>query len=103
MIWTNWLLIAAGLAGAYVLGLVGYKVWISSKKLRHELERAENLIKELEGVEKEVIELAKPNTGEQLNELLVNREQLKRARRHRAELRKRRLIERISSIEVDKR
>ena len=103
MAWTSWLLLAVSLAGIYALGLIGYRLLVSAKRLKHELARAESLVDELKQVELEAIERSKPSSGDDFEQLLVNRELLKRARRLRAEQRKRRLIERISSIEVDKR
>ena len=103
MAWTSWLLLAVSLAGIYALGLIGYRLLVSAKELKHELARAESLVDELKQVELEAIERSKPSSGNDFEQLLVNRELLKRARRLRAEQRKRRLIERISSIEVDKR
>lgn len=103
MAWTSWLLLAVSLAGIYALGLIGYRLLVSAKELKHELARAESLVDELKQVELEAIERSKPSSGDDFEQLLVNRELLKRARRLRAEQRKRRLIERISSIEVDKR
>ena len=103
MAWTSWLLLAVALAGTYALGLIGYRLLVSAKELKHELARAESLVDELKQVELEAIERSKPSSGDDFEQLLVNRELLKRARRLRAEQRKRRLIERISSIEVDKR
>lgn len=103
MAWTSWLLLAVSLAGIYALGLIGYRLLVSAKELKHELARAESLVDELKQVELEAIQRSKPSSGDDFEQLLVNRELLKRARRLRAEQRKRRLIERISSIEVDKR
>ncbi|MEK9578604.1 MAG: hypothetical protein VW008_04560 [Aquiluna sp.] len=103
MAWTSWLVLAVALAGIYALGLIGYRLLVSAKELKHELARAESLVDELKQVEQEAIERSKPSSGDDFEQLLVNRELLKKARRLRAEQRKRRLIERISSIEVDKR
>ena len=103
MAWTSWLLLAVSLAGIYALGLIGYRLLVSAKQLKLELARAESLVDELKQVELEAIERSRPSSGDDFDQLLVNRELLKRARRLRAEQRKRRLIERISSIEVDKR
>jgi hypothetical protein len=103
MAWTSWLLLAVALSGIYALGLIGYRLLVSAKELKHELARAESLVDELKQVELEAIERSKPSSGDDFEQLLVNRELLKKARRLRAEQRKRRLIERISSIEVDKR
>ena len=103
MAWTSWLVLAVSLAGIYALGLIGYRLVVSAKQLKLELARAESLVDELKQVELETIERSRPSSGDDFEQLLVNRELLKRARRLRAEQRKRRLIERISSIEVDKR
>jgi len=103
MEWTGWLILVVSLLGIYLIGLIGYRLLISTKKLRQEVARADQLISELKNVEHLAVEFSWPSTGAELEELLINRELLKRARRHRAEARKRKLIERISSIEVDKR
>jgi len=103
MEWTGWLILVVSLLGIYLIGLIGYRLLISTKKLRQEVARADQLISELKNVEHLAVEFSRPSKGAELEELLINRELLKRARRHRAEARKRKLIERISSIEVDKR
>ena len=103
MNWTGWLLLAISLIGLYAIGLIGYRIMLATKKLRTEVARAEGLIDELQNVEYQTAELAKPTSGDDFEQALVNREQLKRSRAKKAEERKRRLIERISSIEVDKR
>jgi hypothetical protein len=101
--WTGWLLLAISLIGLYAIGLIGYRIMLATKKLRTEVARAEGLIDELQNVEYQTVELAKPTSGDDFEQALVNREQLKLSRAKKAEERKRRLIERISSIEVDKR
>lgn len=103
MEWQNWVLLAIGLAAIYFLALVGYRIFLATKKLSSEIARIEHMISELNSVETPPIPVVRPNTGDQYLELLANRELLKSARRKQAEARKRKLIERISSIEVDKR
>lgn len=103
MNWTGWLLLAIALLGLYAIGLIGYRLLLATKKLRAEVVRAESLIDQLQQVEYQTVEPARPISGAGFEQALVNRELLKRARAKKAEARKRRLIERISSIEVDKR
>jgi len=103
MAWTSWLLLLVALACLYALALIGYRLLVSTRKLKTEVTRAEGLIDQLQQIEYEQIQRSKPSSGAEFEQLLVNRELLKRSRRQRAEQRKRRLIERISSIEVDKR
>lgn len=103
MEWQTWLLVAVLLGALYFLGLTGYRIFLATKKLSSEIARSERMISELTSVETPPIPIVRPNTGDQYLELLANREQLKSSRRKQAEARKRKLIERISSIEVDKR
>lgn len=103
MSWTGWLLLAVSLFSLYALGLVVYRILLATKKLSSEVKRAEAMIDELENTKLEAITPSRPAFGDQFEDLLVNRELLKRARAKKAEERKHRLIERISSIEVDKR
>lgn len=103
MSWTDWLLIGAIGAGLYAFGLIGYRIFLAWKKLHFEVLRTERLIAELEATPLEVPVFSRPTSGDEFQQLLVNRELEKRRRRRAAEQRKHRLIERISSIEVDKR
>lgn len=98
-----WLVILASVAGSYFLLLRGYRLMLSLKSLRQEVERSQELIAAAQDFDE--IELTEPvaNSGADLLKLLRQRHRIKTDREKRAEQRRRRLIQRISEIEIDKR
>ena len=98
-----WLVILASAAGSYFLLLRGYRLMLSLKSLRQEVERSQALIAAAQDFDE--IELNEPvsNSGADLLKLLRQRHRIKTDREKRAEQRRRRLIHRISEIEIDKR
>lgn len=98
-----WLVILASVAGSYFLLLRGYRLMLSLKSLRQEVQRSQALIAAAQDFDE--IELTEPvaNSGADLLKLLRQRHRIKTDREKRAEQRRRRLIQRISEIEIDKR
>lgn len=94
-----WMLYAAG---AYVLVASGYRVFISLKALKAGVyQTAAKLVGF--GPDEVSITKAQPSTAEDLPKLLRDRRRRLVAKAQAQETRRRRLINRISSINIDKR
>jgi hypothetical protein len=101
--WTIWLWLAASLAGLYGLGMVLYRLFLSGKSLVAAVSESRRLLTELKSFAELEITAAKPNTREDLGAVLMARRAFEKDREAKAEARQRRLIKRISHIEIDKR
>ena len=103
MTW-SWFVGAAAILGSlYWLGLVGYRLTLSLKGLQAAgLPLKASLDQLAEPIERE-FHAAKNHTVEDLSEVLAKREQLKKAKRDSSEDRRRRLIERLNQMNLDKR
>lgn len=103
MTW-SWLLgLAAIFASLYWLVLVGYRLFLSLKGLQAVAVPLNSNLKYLaEPIEREFI-AAKNHTTADLAQVLAKREQLKNAKRDAVEARRRRLIERLNQVNLDKR
>lgn len=100
---SGWLLLAVTLLALYLLGLVGYRLLLNIKALKRELDRAQSLADQVRQFEELAIEPAKPSGEADLSKALLNRRAFERQRAQRHEARQRRLVQRISEIEIDKR
>ena len=103
MNWEVWLVLAAIGAGAYVIGLIGYRVSLNLKGLKSEVDKAESLIAEAKAFEQLEPAPAKANNADDLAEVLLNRRRIQKEKEERHQSRQRRLVQRISEIEIDKR
>ena len=103
MDWTFWLLLAACLAGLYALGLVGYRLFLSVRGLKQQIDQAKDLVDQAKAFDELEVESASPSSAQDLSKLLVNRRAFVRQRQKKAEERQHRLVERIRDIEIDKR
>lgn len=101
--WTFWLWLVASLAGLYGLGMVLYRLYLSGKSLLAAVSESQRLLNELKSHEPMELTAAKPNTRQDLGEVLLARKSFEKSREVKAEARQRRLIKRISHIEIDKR
>lgn len=91
------------LASIYALGLVGYRLLLSAKRLNIELTKSKKLIEDLNSFELTIPSKAEANTGPELLFLLGQRRKIGQAKEQRDKARRRRLIQRINDIEIDKR
>ncbi len=100
----SWILGVAAIAGSlYWLGLVGYRLLLSLRALQAAgVPLQASLNKLSEPIEREFT-AAKNHTVDDLSEVLAKREQLKKAKRDSSEDRRRRLIERLNQMNLDKR
>lgn len=98
-----WLLFGIILINTYVLGLVGYRLFLSGKQLAQESRKTSQLLSELSDFDSTAPEPAQAVTRADFQTTLAARRALIRRRVHRRELRERRLINRIREIDVDKR
>lgn len=101
--WTNWLILGVCLAGLYALLLVLYRLFLNVKSLLAAVSKARSLLAELLAYEQIEFTPAKAQTGEDLAEVLMTRRAIEKGREAKARARQRRLLKRISHIEIDKR
>jgi hypothetical protein len=101
--WTGWLVLAVSLGGLYGLGLVLYRLFLSAKSLLRAITHSRALVAEAMAYEPMDYQPAKPTTAEDLKEVLVARRSFERVQEAKAQARQRRLLKRISHIEIDKR
>ncbi|MEY4990726.1 MAG: hypothetical protein RIS08_952 [Actinomycetota bacterium] len=97
--WLNFLLIAAAM---YVLSLAGYRLWLALKTLRAEVSGLNGKLAEF-GPDEVVIQPASPVFAEDLPRLLSQRRAMEKRKAQEREERRRRLVARISSINIDRR
>lgn len=100
--WTLWLVLGTSLLGLYLLGLVAYRVYLNTQSLKQNILKARGLIAEAQQFEELAVEPAIPSSSQELSEVLQTRKRLLRRKLERQEARQRRLVERISEIEIDK-
>jgi biopolymer transport protein ExbB/TolQ len=101
--WTVWLLLGVSLISLYVLALMIYRVFLSAKGLKAQIELSQSLISSAQEFEELLVTPATPSKREELGTLQLNRRRFVRAREKRAQDNQRRLVERIRDIEIDKR
>lgn len=99
----SWLILLASVLGLYFFGLASYRLFLSGKALGIELKRSGELLAELNSFERVEPESAKAATGDDFSQALSARKALVRAKIRRREDERRRLINRIREIDVDKR
>lgn len=103
MAWTGWLVIGTILVCLYVLATVIYRLALSVRALIAEVKKTQGLINELKNISPIAVRPAIATTGDDLAKVLIERRAIERKREHRARERQRRLVQRISDIEMDKR
>lgn len=102
----SWVGIVGTLAIAgslYWLGLIGYRLYLSLKGLQAAGVPLRANVELLSNPIERDFTAAKNHTTEDLGEVLAKRKQLVRAKRDSSEERRRRLIERLNDMNLDKR
>ena len=99
MQWINFLLIAGAL---YILALAGYRLWLALKALGSHVSEITGKISGF-GPEEFELKPASPVFAEDLPRLLTERRAMEKRKAREREERKRRLVARISSINIDRR
>jgi hypothetical protein len=100
----SWFIGAAAISGSlYWLVLVGYRLFLSLKGLQAAGVPLKSTLDQLaEPIEREFT-AAQNHTSDDLAEVLAKREQLKKSKRDASDARRRRLIERLNQMNLDKR
>lgn len=101
--WTIWLYLAVCLAGLYALGLVLYRLFLSVKALAMATSHTKSLIEALMAYEPLEYTPASPTSRAELSKSLMERRAFEQRREAKAQARQRRLVKRISNVEMDKR
>lgn len=101
--WTIWLYLAVALAGLYVLGLVLYRLFLSMKALALATSHTQTLMRDLMAFEPLEYTPASPTSRIELSKALMERRAFEQSREAKAQARQRRLVKRISNVEMDKR
>jgi hypothetical protein len=91
------------LASVYALGLLGYRLLLSARRLSTEIIKSKELIDDLKNFDMRIPSKAEANTGVDLLSLLGERRRIGQAKEQRVKSRRRRLLHRIKDIEIDKR
>jgi hypothetical protein len=97
------LLLLVALASLYVLGLLGYRLLLSARRLSTEIIKSKALIEDLNNFDMTIPSKAEVNSGADLLSLLGERRRIGQAKEQRAKSTRRRLLQRIKDIEIDKR
>lgn len=95
--------VVAIFASLYWLALVGYRLLLSLKGLKAAGTPLQISLEKLKDPVEIEFQPATNHTADDLAQVLAKREQLKKAKREVAESRRRRLIERLDEIDLDKR
>lgn len=98
-----WVLLATSLVGLYLLGLIFYRVALAAKRLNNEVSKAKSLIEDLNSAETLETQKLSPSSASELPDLYRARRKRQRQKEEQVKARRRRLIKRISEIEIDKR
>jgi 50S ribosomal subunit-associated GTPase HflX len=98
----EWLYLGIVLGAGYVLALAGYKLWLSTRSLLGQIKQTEAALGSF-GPEDFELEPAKPSAPEDLARLLRARKAMQKRKAQEREERQRRLVARISSINIDRR
>ena len=99
MEWVNILLIAGAI---YLLALSGYRLWLAGKALKSEVAELNEKLSTF-GPDEIELKPASPVFAEDLPRLLSERRAMEKRKAQEREERKRRLMARISSINIDRR
>jgi hypothetical protein len=97
------LLLLVALASLYVLGLLGHRLLLSARRLSTEIIKSKALIEDLNNFDMTIPNKAEVNSGADLLSLLGERRRIGQAKEQRAKSTRRRLLQRIKDIEIDKR
>ncbi|MDE0867447.1 MAG: hypothetical protein OSA22_00350 [Aquiluna sp.] len=97
------MLLFVALASFYALGLLGYRLLLSARRLSTEIIKSKALIEELNNFEVTIPSKAQVTSGSDLVSLLGERRRIGQAKEQRGKSRRRRLLQRIKDIEIDKR
>jgi PIN domain nuclease of toxin-antitoxin system len=99
----GWILLSVVVTGLYVLAMTIYRLSLDARKLLAEANKLSELLASLQNAAEVEIIPATPSSAADYVQLVTKRAALKRKRLLVAQARERRLIERIGSIDVDKR
>jgi len=99
----GWMFLTVGLVSIYALGLLGYRLVLSIRKLNAGIAKSRELIEDLSSFEIAAPEKTSPNTGADLLSLLGQRRRIRLAKEQRTKSRRRRLVQHIKDIDIDKR
>jgi hypothetical protein len=91
------------IASVYALGLIGYRLLLSEKRLNTQQTKTKELIEDLNSFDMTIPSKAEANSGAELLSLLGQRRRIRQAKEQRVKSRRRRLVQRINDIEIDKR
>ncbi len=98
----EWINLGLVLGAGYVFALAGYKLWLVAKSLLSQIKKTEAALSSF-GPDEFSIQPAKPSAPEDLARLLRARKAMQQRKAHEREERQRRLVARISSINIDRR
>jgi len=101
--WTGWLILGTAAVSVYYLAAVIYRLSLSVRSLITEVRKTQTLIGELKNIAPLEVKPAIATRGDDLSKVLLQRRTIENKREHRARERQRRLVQRISDIEMDKR
>lgn len=99
----GWIVLLLVLSGLYILGLAVYRLSLDAKKLLAEAAKLGELLATLKNVAEVEIVPATPSSRSNYVQLVTERVWLKRKRLQASRARERRLMQRIRSIDLDKR
>jgi hypothetical protein len=97
------MLLLVALASLYALGLLGYRLLLSARRLNTELTKSKELIQDLNSFEMLTPSKAQVTSGSDLLSLLGERRKIGQAKEQRVKSKRRRMVQRIKDIEIDKR
>lgn len=99
-----WLIgIAIVLAALYFAGLVGYRLLLSLRSLQSEQQKLQVNLKQLEEPIEREFSKATPSNSQPAAQVLAKRKHFLDAKERRAAERRRRLVERLQTLDLDKR
>ncbi len=99
----GWIVLLVVLSGLYILGLIVYRLSQDAKKLLTEAAKLRELLATLQNAAEVEIAPATPSPRSSYVQLVTERAWLKRKRLLASRARERRLMQRIRSIDLDKR
>jgi hypothetical protein len=97
------MLLLVALASLYALGLLGYRLLLSARRLNTELTKSKELIQDLNSFEMLTPSKAQVTSGSDLLSLFGERRKIGQAKEQRVKSKRRRMVQRIKDIEIDKR
>lgn len=99
----SYISLALVLGAIYFLGQVGYRLSLSVRKLKQNQAKLDQNLKLLEQPIERAFAKAEPSSSKNPLEVIQQRQRFLRAREHRVNERRRRLIQRLQTGNLDKR